>query len=143
MSLHGDIILNTLKEVNILKPNFVCGAYNVSPEHPSSWEIPALAGIAKNTTLDGTDVKDVAWRKFEYRLTWEAMSKEDFEDLEELINNHLDNGTDITFTYAKFPNTDSSVLVQCDPLSRSGVAGSGSTFYYQEVTLTLTEVSGR
>lgn len=125
------------------KPSFSAGIYSVTPEHPSNWYIKQMQGVSRNTTLDGTDTKDLSWRKYQYTLMWDAMSKADFEALEELINYHLDSGTDISFDYEKFPKTTSVIPVHIEPLDRVMVAGSGSTFYYQNVYITITEVNSR
>ena len=125
------------------KPRFVCGSYDVSPEHPSDWDVDSLAGYIKNTTLSGTQVKDVLYRKYAYTLIWDAMSKQDYEDLQELVNYHNDNGDNILFTYKKWPESTNTVECQCDLLSRSRKGGSGNDNYYQTVTITLTEVSSR
>lgn len=125
------------------KPIFQCGAYDVRPEHPSDWSLPALKGIAKGRTLDGTEVKDLTWRKYQYTFTWDAMSKADFEALEELINYHNDAGVDISFSYEKFPQSAVAILVHCDPLDRTRTGGQGSEFYYQNVVIELVEVSSR
>lgn len=125
------------------KPNLVCGSYNVSPEHPSDWDVPAASAIAKNTSLGGTDLKDTMWRKYTYVLSWEAMSLTDFENLEDLINYHNDSGTPISFVYEKFRQSSTIQLVHADPLTRKRTGGSGKVLYYQNVTLTLVEVNPR
>lgn len=125
------------------KPKFVSGSYTVYPEHPSNWEVKPIGGYVKDVTLGGTHVKDVMYRKYQYVLVWDAMSKEDFDDMQELVNYHNDQGDDILFTYAKWPMTVDPVECHCDLLSRGFVAGSGATDYYQSVTITLTEKSSR
>ena len=123
------------------KPNFVCGAYDVSPEHSSDWEINNLIEKDEQTTLGGELTTDMVYRKYVYTLSWDAMSVGDYDDLEELINYSLDNDLDVTFTYAKFPSTVSGVTVRIDMPRRTRRGGSGATSYYSSVNLILKEVS--
>ena len=125
------------------KPRFVCSTYDVSPEHPSDWEFNIIEGKSNDTTLDGTIVKDLAWYKFGYVLTWEAMSVEDFDDLIELYLYHQVNGSDLTFTYDKFPQSESGVKVSMEMPSRSRTGGSGNTNYYSQVKINLVEIAKR
>lgn len=127
----------------MLKPRFVCGAYDVSPEHPSDWEIENLVEKDEQTTLGGELTIDVVHRKYIYTLSWEAMSVGDFDDMEELINYSLDNDLDITFTYPKWPQVVSGATVRIDMPRRVRRGGSGSTAYYSTVILNLKEVSKR
>lgn len=124
------------------KPLFVCGNLSKQPEHPSDWSVQALHGIAQRRTLDGTEVKDLTWRKYQYTLTWDAMSISDYEAMLQLVNKHNDEGLPITFTYGKFASSSSGVEVFVEPLSRARRGGSGST-YYQNVTIVLVEKNSR
>jgi len=125
------------------KPQFICGNLTVNPEHPSNWSVQAIHGTAQTRTLDGTEVKDLTWRKYEYTLTWEAMSLADFEALEQLVNKHNDETTTMTFEYAKFTSASSPVEVFCEPLDRTRKGGQGNTQYYQNVVIKLIEVNSR
>lgn len=125
------------------KPQFVCNGNTVEVEHPSNWGVQAIHGTAQTRTLDGTEVKDLTWRKYEYSLTWDAMSLADFEALEQLINVHNDETKPITFEYAKFTSANSPVEVFIEPLDRTRRGGQGNTQYYQNVTLKLIEVNSR
>ena len=127
----------------MLKPRFVCGAYDVSPEHPSDWEIENLVVKDEQTTLGGELTADVLYRKHIYTLSWDAMSVGDYDDIKELVDYALDNDLDITFTYPKFPPTVSGVVVRIDMPKRTRKGGSGSTSYYSSVVLVLKEVSKR
>lgn len=127
----------------MIKPNFVCGSFIVNPEHPSDWSIVTPKAIARHTSLNGTENKDTMWRKYEYSLVYRAMSKDDFEALQELINYHNDSGEHILFTYEKWPESTIPVEVNCDPMTRNRAAGSGKLLYYQGVTLVLTEAYPR
>jgi hypothetical protein len=125
------------------RPLLVCGSLSASPEHPSDWSIDVQSSISQNTTLNGTVTKDVMYRKYIYVLTWEAMSKTDFDELNTLINYHNDNSQNILFTYTKWAQSATVREVVSLPLERSMRAGSGSSNYYQSVTLTLIEVNKR
>jgi len=126
------------------KPLLVCSTYTAQPEHPSDWKVEQVVGENVSLTLDGTSVADRFYRKHKYILQWDAMSKEDYDDLSDLINYHLDNNTDITFTYEKWGALASSGVDCIGKLSARGFrAGSGSSYYYSSVTLELTEISKR
>jgi len=125
------------------KPNFFAGAYDVSPEHPSDWSVVPVLGMSEKSSLSGKLLRDVAWRKYQYILTWDAMSKDDFDDLEELFNYSYDSGTEITFTYGKWSWSSSGVQVLGTISDRVRTAGSGADVYYSKVTITLTEVEKR
>lgn len=127
----------------IVKPNFVCGPHNVSPEHPSNWALDPISGIKKNVSLGGFNSKDVPWRKYSYRLVWDTMSLSDFQAMEDLVNYHNDNGIDIQFNYEKFTQSSSIRLVHIDLLSRDRAGGKGNTLYYQNVSVDITEVNPR
>lgn len=124
-------------------PKFIAGSYTVQPEHPNGWSVNPIGGYVKNITLGGTQVKDVMYRKYEYILSWDSMHKDDFELLQQLVNYHNDEGENILFSYNKFESTTSPIECHCDLLERSFASGSGSSDYYQSVTMTLTEVSSR
>lgn len=126
------------------KPLFVSDAYSAQPEHPSNWSVEPLIGENTSVTLNGTQVNDVFYRKYKYVLEWEAMSKSDYEALEAVVNNHVDVGTNITFTYAKWGTLASGGVACMGRLSARGFkAGSGNTSYYSSVTLELVEVNSR
>ncbi len=125
------------------KPTFTCGPYSVNPEHPSDWSIPAVTAIAKSTSLGGSALKDLSWRKYSYVLTWDAMSKADFEALEQLVNYHNDQGVNVQFSYDKFPNTVAPVEVHIDPLDRKRTLGAGNVNYYQNVQITMVEAEAQ
>lgn len=127
----------------MLKPRFQCGTYDVIPEHPSDWEVRPILGISEKTSLDGSHLRDVAWRKYEYVLTWDAMSKTDYDNLEQLFNYHYDSGTNITFTYEKWSQSASGVSVVGKMSDRKRAGGSGNTMFYSKVEIVLTEVTKR
>jgi hypothetical protein len=125
------------------KPLLKCGALTAQPEHPSDWNVSVDYSIAENTSLNGTTTKDVMYRKYIYTLEWEAMTKADYEELETLINYHNDSAENIDFVYTKWASSATTIEVTSLPLSRAKKLGSGSTEYYQSVTLTLKEVDKR
>ena len=125
------------------KPSLVCGEHDVSPEHPSHWEFRLQEGKSKDTTLDGTIVKDLAWGKYEYVLIWDAMSVTDFDNLLALYLYHTDTGADITFTYEKWPQSIAGIEVSMEMPTRVRAGGSGNTIYYSKVSIVLTEKSRR
>lgn len=125
------------------KPRFQTSSYDFSPEHPSDWQVDPLIGENVQTTLSGEGVVDTSYRKYQYVLTWEAMSKSDYDSLEEVINDHIDNAAALTFTYVKWPQSTSGVSVIGRLSSRKRAGGSGNTAFYSQVTVTLTEVSAR
>lgn len=120
------------------KPNLVCQNLNVTTEHPQNWSIPPVSGGVEVESLNGSTLKDIPWRKYQYVLSWEAMSKDDFEDLEDLINLHSDFGLSIAFHYERWRQTDTTIYCSGKLLARSFAAGC-----YQEVELTLTELDSR
>jgi len=124
-------------------PNLVCETYDISPEHPSNWDIRNIVTKDSQVTLGGVLTEDVLHRKYEIVLEWEAMSVTDYDDLEELVNYSLDNNKTIEFTYPKFPQTSSGTTVRAALSSRKRRGGSGATDYYSTVTLILTEVVKR
>lgn len=125
------------------KPLFVSGSYSSQPEHPSDWQVNNPTGENVMETLGGTRVVDTAYRKYEYVLIWDAMSKVDYDDLEETINYHIDTPATLTFTYPKWPWSNSGVSVIARLSPRGHALGSGYTQFYSKVTITLTEVSAR
>ena len=127
----------------MVKPNFVCGPHNVSPEHPSDSTIPVMQSTANATSLGGVTTRDVAWRKYQYELHWEHMSLNDFEALEDLVNYSNDNGVPITFSYEKYRQTNTQKQVLVDLIPRDNLRGSGKDAYYQKVTVRITEINPR
>lgn len=125
------------------RPTFVCGSYNVSPEHPSDWEIKNIVEKDSQTTLGGNLIEDILYRKYQYILDWDAMSCEDYENLEELVNYSVDNNLPVTFTYIKWQNSRDGVQCRLDLNYRKRRGGSGVTGYYSEVSLVITEVEAR
>lgn len=125
------------------KPRFQCGAYDVSPEHPSDWTVKPLLAISEKDSLDGSRLKDVLWRKYEYVLVWDAMSKTDYDNLETLFNYSHDTPANITFTYPKWSQSASGATVVGRLSDRGRAGGSGSSIFYSKVTIVLTEISKR
>lgn len=118
------------------RPRLVCGPHNVQTQHPSDWDIPVNQGGVSTVSLNGSLLKDIPWRKYQYVLTFEAMDKADFEDLEDLVNYANDFGVAISFVYDRWRNTTTPVIVSADLMARAFAAGC-----YQKVTLTLTEMN--
>lgn len=127
----------------MIKPNFVCGSYDVSPEHPSDWEVQNIVQKDSQTTLAGTLIEDILYRKHIYILDWEAMSCTDYENLEELVHYSVDNNLPVTFTYGKWSNSEYGISCRLELSSRKRRGGSGVSGFYSEVTLVITEVSAR
>lgn len=125
------------------KPRFQTTTYDVSPEHPSNWSVDPMIGENVQTTLSGEGVVDISYRKYRYVLEWEAMSVTDYNNLEQVINDHIDQADTLTFTYGKWPQTVSGISVIGRLSSRGRAGGSGNTGYYSKVSVTLTEVSAR
>jgi hypothetical protein len=125
------------------RPNFVCGSYDVSPEHPSDWEVQNIVEKNSQTTLAGTLVEDILYRKYKYKLDWDAMTCDDYEDLEELVNYSIDNNLPVTFTYGKWDSSRYGVSCRLDLGYRIRRGGSGTTGYYSTVSLIITEVSAQ
>ena len=121
------------------RPNFICGAYNVTIEHQNDWDVTPRSGISENESLGGTNLRDVSYFKYAYRLIYDAMSLEDFEALEQLINYHNTSGDPILFNYEKFWQTDGGVYVHGKLIPRSFRGGKGKDSYYQTSTIELVE----
>lgn len=125
------------------KPNFVTDNYNVTIEHPSDYKSSPV--VVKNSaeSLNGTLREDTLYRKYNYTLSYDAMSYTDYESLLELLEDAVDNNLSITFTWPKWTHTASGVLVKIDLPERNRAGGSGSTGYYSKVDLVLREVNSR
>lgn len=123
------------------KPQLTKGVTTITlGEHPSDWTVNNIVGDNTQTSLYGTDFIDVNYRKYEYVLTWDAMWSTDYEALEDMINDAIDDGSSLTFTYPKFPSSSSGVEVVARLSSRDRAGGSGES-YYSKVVLTLKEVN--
>lgn len=125
------------------RPSFTTINYSCSPEHPSDWQVDPLIGESVQTTLSGNEVVDTSYRKYRYVLKWEAMSKADYDALEQVINDHIDNSNPLEFVYVKWLQSTSGTNVIGRLSSRQRAGGSGNTQFYSQVTLTLTEVEPR
>jgi hypothetical protein len=125
------------------KPNFQCGAQNVTVEHPVTWTVEPIHSVVNNVTLDGTHLKDTLWRKYKYTLKWDAMSNDEYDDLEALVNEHVDSNLPVTFTYEKWSQASSGVSCVMEISSRDFRGGSGNTTYYSQVSVILTELEAR
>lgn len=125
------------------RPNFVCSTYNVTVEHPSDWTVNRVVNKSVQTSLGGTQMEDMYYRKYSYVLRWDAMIDSEYDDLEELINYSIDNDANITFTYRKWSQSLSGIAVRAILPARKKKAGSGEDNYYSSVELYLTEVSAR
>lgn len=94
---------------------------------------------AKNTTLAGKTRQDVMARKYRYILFYEVMSVSRYNALEAIANGLVA----VTFTYGKWPQSESGVSVLVEISARELVAGAGANTYWSSVTVTLTEVNSR
>ena len=111
-------------------------------ENPSGWQVKPIIGRSESLSLDGSTLNDFSYRKFEYELKWDAISKEEYEKLEELYVFHLDESKDVFFQWDKLPRTEVGVTCKMKLSARGFVAGSGNELFYSQVTLLLTEVEG-
>lgn len=124
-------------------PRFVCGPYTVTPEHPAHWVRKNLVGESVVRTINGKELVDVVHRKYEYALVWDAMSKTDFDSLEELFNYHKDSSVPVSFLYYKWSSSASPVDCVMSMGDQGFVAGDGNALYYSSMTIVLTEITKR
>lgn len=120
------------------RPTAICGTKSITLQHPITWNIPVLSAAAEDNSLNGTLLKDVPWRKYQYILKWPALNITDYNLLEDLVNVNNDYGLSITFQYDRWRNTTSPILVSAKLLNQGLAAGC-----YREVELILTEEDPR
>ncbi len=111
-------------------------------EYPTNWTVTPMIGEAVGTTLNGQLKVDVMYRKYMYNLSYEALSKTDFEILQNAINGFIDSSTLPTFTYAKIAQASTGVVVKPRLSGETRIAGAG-TGYYVSVELELVEINSR
>jgi len=95
--------------------------------------------IAENTTLGGKTRRDVMARKYKYTLRWNYMKVTDYDNLETVINALVT----ATFTYGKWPQSDSGISCLGSLSVRNLQYGVGDSTFLSKVILTLTEVNSR
>lgn len=111
----------------------------VSLPFPDSALITPVWIFTEHTTLDGTTRREIMGRKYKYTLSWDFISVNDYNELELEVNGL----NALTLTYAKWPQSESGVLVLAQLSERELKAGTGSVAYLSAVTLTLTEIYSR
>lgn len=129
--------------MSIVGPRLVSTLYDVTLTNPLSWEVRNVVGEGKIRTLNGTELSDVYYRKYEYRLKWDTMTVDEYNQLMQVIEHQIDRGAVITFTWSKFPQASSGVEVFARVANRAFKAGKGVTAYYSEVELVLTDSANR
>ena len=121
------------------QPELTRDVTTITLEYPSDWEVRQILAEEEVTTLGGTILTDVSYRKFQYILIWDALWTDKYDELEGMINDAIDNDQDLSFVYDKWPFTEIGVTVKGRLSPRSRVLGGGQN-YYSKVTLTLTQV---
>lgn len=106
---------------------------------PSKATVRQVKHMAKITTIEGKDKKDSLGTKYRYTLKWSVMKPDHFDPLLELVKEK----TPTLFTYKKWPQSENGVYVLGKLAPRKYVTGTGTTDYWSEVSLTLTEVYNR
>lgn len=106
---------------------------------PSEATIEPVWISAEHTTLGGKTRRDVMARKYRYTLRWNHMSKAHYEELESAVN-ELEPST---FTYEKWPQSQSGVSCLGSLSARRLEHGVGNDEFWSSVSLTLTEVENR
>jgi hypothetical protein len=106
---------------------------------PDAATISPIWISAENLTLGGKTRRDVMARKYQYTMSWNYMSVNDYNALETVINAL----SSATFTYAKWPQSTSGVSCLGKLADRKLVYGVGDTSFYSNVTLTLIEENSR
>ncbi len=127
----------------IAKPTLTCGPRSVTLPTPSDFSLPVISGGVEAQSLNGTYLKDVPWRKYQYQLTWEAMDQSDFADIEDLVNYNNDFGVAILFQFSRFRQSDVPVYCNAQFLAEKSIGAHYVPSCYQNVVLTLTEINPR
>lgn len=129
--------------MSIVGPRLVSTLYDVTLSNPIDWDVRNIVGEGRVRTLNGTELSDVYYRKYEYRLKWETMTVAEYTQLMQVIDHQVDRGAEITFTWSKFPQSSSGTKVFARVGNRGFKAGKGNVEYYSEVELVLTDSSNR
>jgi hypothetical protein len=123
-------------------PTLQFGATTITLPMPSDWSVKPIVGENQQTSIGGADFVDVAYRKYEFELIWDAIWSTDYDTLEDLINDAIDAGDTVWFDFDKFPQSSDGVDVIARLSARDRTGGSGQS-YYSKVVLTLREVEAR
>jgi hypothetical protein len=124
-------------------PKFQVGSYNVDIEHPSNWSLKHVTGENMKNTLGGQTMTDILYRKYEYSLKYDAMSKTDYDNLLLVMNYALDNDAEILFTYNKWTQTQEGVYVNMRLSDRGFRGGQGNVLFYSGISVELIEIYSR
>jgi hypothetical protein len=92
-----------------------------------------------HNTLGGKTRRDIMARKYQYTLQWKYMKVNAYNSIEGMVNTF----TPQTFTYEKWPQSESGVTCIGKLSERKLEVGVGDTYYYSSVTLTLIEEDTR
>src|SRR5574343_301300 len=114
------------------QPSLTLDTTTINLPFPTDWSVTPIIGENVQTSLAGTDFIDVGFRKYEYTLSWETIWSDDYDELEDMINDSIDLGSTLTFIYDKFPQTQTPGAIVVGRLSaRKQKAGSGQAYYSQ------------
>jgi hypothetical protein len=106
---------------------------------PTESRIIPLYKWGRFDTIGGKDRRDVMSQKYRYEIRWGFMKKDDYDNLESLVNS----GAVVLLQYNRYPQSTNGVSVIPLIGERTHVAITGTNDFYSNVTLTLTEVSSR
>lgn len=112
----------------------------LSLPNPTDSKITNVVTKGNNRTLEGATEWDVLGRRYEYELHWAYLTVEDYDDLEEKVNDL----TTKLFTWDKYPSSSGGITTLAVLSSRTPkTPGNQDTGFYSDVTLSVREVSTR
>ena len=114
----------------------------VTLPYPTNWRISPVIGEVAATTLSGRTRSDILYRKYKYILSYDALSKNEYETLLAAINTSLDAGSTPLFSYDKIGEAVTPVAVIPSLSDAERVFGAGNE-YRIRITLELLEVTSR
>lgn len=117
----------------------------------TEFELPAQQGYSlvrdvktdKQDAQDGTTLIDYTYRKYGVNLTYNASTREDFDNLADFLDTAFDNQEELEFKFAKVDKYTSYVVVDVELSEINFVGGSGDTDYYYSYSLVITEAVAR
>jgi hypothetical protein len=112
-------------------------------EHPTDAKRTPIGNEITNDTLLGTSKTQTLYRKYSYTLDFAAITYNNYQIIENLINTAIDANLSIVFIYNKWTTSESPGVACLARLSDWTKVGGDGVSYYGSCTLTLTEVEAQ
>lgn len=124
-----------------MNPRIICDTFDITLSRPIKLERDNALSRNIAESLGFNSLSDVMGRKYTYSLSYEGLAKDEYDEIVDLYNHHLDAGIPVTIIYAKWDTTVSGV--DCNMELSKMLIKSTRDEYFVNFSITLSEINAR